>query len=122
MAEERIAERIDANLMNVTMDDLHSLPKKMFESYLTKINKKTNGKLIVKEYPTASAHVGNFRSLIKELALKRSFKPDIIFIDYLNICASSRFRGNPIVGSYFLRSSINSFLKILELDNQYKKP
>ena len=98
MAEERIAERIDANLMNVTIDDLHTLPKKMFENYLSKIQKKTSGKLIVKEYPTASAHVGNFRSLIKELALKRSFKPDIIFVDYLNICASSRFKGNANVG------------------------
>ena len=111
MAEERIAERIDANLMNVTMDDLHTLPKKMFENYLTKINKKTNGKLIVKEYPTASAHVGNFRSLIKELALKRSFKPDIIFVDYLNICASSRFKGNANVGSYFYIKAIAEQLR-----------
>ncbi len=116
MAEERIAERIDANLMNVTMDDLHSLPKKMFESYLTKINKKTNGKLIVKEYPTASAHVGNFRSLIKELALKRSFKPDIIFIDYLNICASSRFKGNANVGSYFYIKAIAEELRGLAVE------
>ena len=116
MAEERIAERIDANLMNVTMDDLHTLPKKMFESYLTKINKKTNGKLIVKEYPTASAHVGNFRSLIKELALKRSFKPDIIFIDYLNICASSRFKGNANVGSYFYIKAIAEELRGLAVE------
>ena len=90
MAEERIAERIDANLMNITMDDLHELPKKMFTDRLSKIQTKTNGKLIIKEYPTASAHTGHFRSLIKELALKKSFRPDIIFIDYLNICASSR--------------------------------
>ena len=116
MAEERIAERIDANLMNVTMDDLHTLPRKMFESYLTKINKKTNGKLIVKEYPTASAHVGNFRSLIKELALKRSFKPDIIFIDYLNICASSRFKGNANVGSYFYIKAIAEELRGLAVE------
>ena len=85
MAEERIAERIDANLMNITMDDLHELPKKMFTDRLSKIQTKTNGKLIIKEYPTASAHTGHFRSLIKELALKKSFRPDIIFIDYLNI-------------------------------------
>ena len=117
MAEERIAERIDANLMNVTIDDLHTLPKKMFESYLTRINKKTNGKLIVKEYPTASAHVGNFRSLIKELALKRSFKPDIIFIDYLNICASSRFRGNANVGSYFYIKAIAEELRGLAVES-----
>ena len=116
MAEERIAERIDANLMNITIDDLHSLPKKMFEGYLTKIQKKTNGKLIVKEYPTASAHVGNFRSLIKELALKRSFRPDIIFIDYLNICASSRFRGNANVGSYFYIKAIAEELRGLAVE------
>ena len=116
MAEERIAERIDANLMNVTIDDLHTLPKKMFENYLTKIQKKTNGKLIVKEYPTASAHVGNFRSLIKELALKRSFKPDIIFIDYLNICASSRFKGNANVGSYFYIKAIAEELRGLAVE------
>ena len=116
MAEERIAERIDANLMNITIDDLHTLPKKMFEGYLTKIQKKTNGKLIVKEYPTASAHVGNFRSLIKELALKRSFKPDIIFIDYLNICASARFKGNANVGSYFYIKAIAEELRGLAVE------
>ena len=116
MAEERIAERIDANLMNITIDDLHTLPKKMFENYLNKIQKKTNGKLIIKEYPTASAHVGNFRSLIKELALKRSFRPDIIFIDYLNICASSRFRGNANVGSYFYIKAIAEELRGLAVE------
>ena len=117
MAEERIAERIDANLMNITIDDLHTLPKKMFENYLTKIQKKTNGKLIIKEYPTASAHVGNFRSLIKELALKRSFRPDIIFVDYLNICASSRFRGNANVGSYFYIKAIAEELRGLAVES-----
>ena len=116
MAEERIAERIDANLMNVTIDDLHTLPKKMFENYLSKIQKKTSGKLIVKEYPTASAHVGNFRSLIKELALKRSFKPDIIFVDYLNICASSRFKGNANAGSYFYIKAIAEELRGLAVE------
>ena len=116
MAEERIAERIDANLMNITIDDLHTLPKKMFENYLTKIQKKTNGKLIIKEYPTASAHVGNFRSLLKELALKRSFRPDIIFVDYLNICASSRFRGNANVGSYFYIKAIAEELRGLAVE------
>ena len=83
MAEERIAERIDANLMNISMEDLHNLPKKMFDDKITKLMNKTNGKLIVKEYPTASAHSNHFRGLIKELAIKRTFKPDIIFIDYL---------------------------------------
>ena len=77
MAEERIAERVDANLMNVTMDDLHDLPKHMYESKFAKLQKKTQGKLIVKEYPTASAHCGHFRSLLNELMLKKDFKPDI---------------------------------------------
>ena len=117
MAEERIAERIDANLMNITMDELHELPKKMFTDRLSKIQKKTNGKLIIKEYPTASAHTGHFRSLIKELALKRSFKPDIIFIDYLNICASSRFKGNANVGSYFYIKAIAEELRGLAVEN-----
>jgi len=117
MAEERIAERIDANLMNITMDDLHELPKKMFTDRLSKIQTKTNGKLIIKEYPTASAHTGHFRSLIKELALKKSFRPDIIFIDYLNICASSRFKGNANVGSYFYIKAIAEELRGLAVEN-----
>jgi len=101
MAEERIAERIDANLMNISMEDLHALPKNMYEDKIGNLAKKTSGKLIIKEYPTASAHVNHFRALIKELAIKKSFKPDIIFIDYLNICASSRMRA--------LGGSINSY-------------
>ena len=113
MAEERIAERVDANLLNVGMSDLEELPYKMYE---TKINKKTNGKLIIKEYPTASAHSGHFRSLIKELALKKSFKPDVIFIDYLNICASSRFKGNANVGSYFYIKAIAEELRGLAVE------
>ena len=117
MAEEKIAERIDANLMNVTMDELHQLPKKMFEDRLTKIQSKTNGRLIIKEYPTASAHAGHFRALIKELALKKSFKPDIIFVDYLNICASSRFKGNANVGSYFYIKAIAEELRGLAVEN-----
>ena len=100
MAEERIAERIDANLMNISIDDLHELPKQMFDDKIAKIIKKTSGKLIVKEYPTASAHTAHFRGLIKELAIKKTFKPDIIFVDYLNICASSRFKGAQNVNSY----------------------
>ena len=91
MAEERIAERIDANLMNVALENLHDLPKPMFEDKIEKLNKKVSGKLIIKEYPTASAHANHFRALLQELSIKKSFKPDIIFIDYLNICASSRF-------------------------------
>jgi replicative DNA helicase len=89
MAEEKIAERIDANLLNVPIQDLTDLPKSTFENKVAKLAAKTHGKLIIKEYPTASAHSGHFKALLNELALKKSFKPDIIFIDYLNICASS---------------------------------
>ena len=101
MAEERIAERIDVNLMDITMDELHDLPKQMFDTSIEKLRKKTEGKLIIKEYPTASAHSGHFRALLKELSIKKNFKPDIIFIDYLNICASSRMKG--------MGGSINSY-------------
>ena len=100
MAEEKIAERIDANLMNISMDDLHDLPKHMYESKFEKVKKKTQGQLIVKEYPTASAHCGHFRALFNELMLKKDFKPDIVFVDYINICASSRFRAGANVNSY----------------------
>ena len=100
MAEKKIAERIDANLMNLTLDDVHDLPKRMFESRIEKIQKKTNGKLIIKEYPTASAHCGHFRALHNELLLKKSFRPHIIFVDYINICASQRFRYGSNVNSY----------------------
>ena len=111
MAEERIAERIDANLMNITIDELHELPKKMFDDKIKKIKNKTVGKIVIKEYPTASAHCGHFKSLMKELAIKKSFKPDIIFVDYLNICSSSRFRNNASVGSYFYIKAIAEELR-----------
>jgi len=100
MAEEKIAERIDANLLNIPIQQLTDLPRLMFENKVSKLAEKTQGSLIIKEYPTASAHVGHFRSLLNELALKKSFRPDIIFIDYLNICASERYRGNSSVNSY----------------------
>ena len=100
MAEKKIAERIDANLMNLTLDDVHDLPNRMFESRIEKIQKKTQGKLIIKEYPTASAHCGHFRALHNELLLKKSFRPHIIFIDYINICASQRFKYGSNVNSY----------------------
>ena len=116
MAEERIAERIDANLMNISMEDLHDLPKKMFDSKIAKIIEKTSGKLIVKEYPTASANSNHFRGLIKELAIKKSFKPDIIFIDYLNICASSRFRAGSNMNSYTIIKSIAEELRGLAVE------
>ncbi|WLW36782.1 DNA primase/helicase [Synechococcus phage S-8S29] len=99
MAEEKIAERIDANLLNVPIQQLTDLPQVMFEKKIANLSKKTQGKLIIKEYPTASAHVGHFKSLISDLALKRSIRPDIIFVDYLNICASQRYKGS-IVNSY----------------------
>ena len=93
MAEERIAERIDANLLNVPIDQLETMPKTMFTEKVKQLSSKTSGKLIIKEYPTGSAHAGHFRGLLNELKLKRQFEPDIIFIDYLNICASSRMKG-----------------------------
>ena len=116
MAEERIAERIDANLMNISMEDLYSLPKQMFDDKIDAIRKKTNGKLIIKEYPTASAHSAHFRGLLKELAIKKTFKPDILFIDYLNICASSRFKGATNVNSYMYIKSIAEELRGLAVE------
>ena len=116
MAEERIAERIDANLMNVSITNLPELPKRMLEDNLASIQKKTSGKLIIKEYPTASAHSGHFRGLIKELAIKKSFKPDIVFVDYLNICASSRFKGGANINSYTIIKSIAEELRGLAVE------
>jgi replicative DNA helicase len=116
MAEERIAERIDANLLNVPIQDIGDLPKQMFESKVTNLAKKTQGTLIIKEYPTASAHSGHFKSLLNELALKKSFRPDIIFIDYLNICASSRFKGGSNINSYTLVKSIAEELRGLAVE------
>lgn len=117
MAEERIAERIDANLMDVSMEELHELPKTMFTDKVDQIRSKTEGKLIIKEYPTASAHTNHFRALIQELAIKKSFKPDIIFVDYLNICASSRFRGGTNINSYTMIKSIAEELRGLAVEN-----
>ena len=116
MAEERIAERIDANLLNVNIQELTDLPKMMYESKINKLSKKTQGTLIVKEYPTASAHCGHFKALIQELALKKSFKPDIIFIDYLNICASSRYKANGNVNSYSYIKAIAEELRGLAVE------
>jgi replicative DNA helicase len=116
MAEERIAERIDANLLNVAIQDITDLPKQMFESKITNLSKKTQGTLIIKEYPTASAHAGHFKSLLNELALKKSFRPDIIFIDYLNICSSSRYRGNSNINSYTFVKAIAEELRGLAVE------
>ena len=116
MAEERIAERIDANLMNISIDDLHELPKQMYDDKIKSIQQRTNGQLIIKEYPTASAHSNHFRGLIKELAIKKSFKPDIIFVDYLNICASSRFKVSGNVNSYMYIKAIAEELRGLAVE------
>ena len=116
MAEERIAERIDSNLLNVPIQDIANLPKQLFENKVTNLAKKTQGSLIIKEYPTASAHSGHFKALLSELALKKSFRPDIIFIDYLNICASSRYKGNLSVNSYSYIKAIAEELRGLAVE------
>jgi len=116
MSEERIAERVDANLMNIPIMDLKDLSKPMFEDRVKKINDKIEGRLIVKEYPTASAHAGHFKALINELKLKRSFFPDIIFIDYLNICTSARFRPGSSANSYTVIKSIAEELRGLAVE------
>ena len=116
MAEEKIAERIDANLLDVNIRDIQELPKQVFDKKINKIGSKTKGKLIVKEYPTASAHCGHFKALLQELKLKKSFKPDIIFIDYLNICASSRYRGAVNVNSYSYVKAIAEELRGLAVE------
>ena len=116
MSEERIAERIDANLMNIPIQELTDLSKAMYDDRIRKINDKIEGRLIVKEYPTASAHAGHFKALINELKLKRSFFPDIIFIDYLNICTSSRFRAGSSANSYTIIKSIAEELRGLAVE------
>ena len=116
MAEEKIAERIDANLLNTAIQNLSELPKPMFDKKVAKIAKKTQGQLIIKEYPTAAAHSGHFKALLNELALKKSFKPDIIFIDYLNICASSRYRTGSNVNSYSYIKAIAEELRGLAVE------
>ena len=116
MAEERIAERIDANLFNVDIKSIIELPKPMYDTKVEKITKKTHGQLIIKEYPTAAAHAGHFRALLNELHLKKSFTPDIIFIDYLNICSSSRYKGT-IVNSYTFVKAIAEELRGLAVES-----
>jgi len=116
MAEERIAERIDSNLLNIEIGDLKDLPKDMFTKKIDKLSNRINGKLIIKEYPTASAHVGHFKALLNELALKRTFKPEIIFVDYLNICASSRFKPGGSINSYTYVKAIAEELRGLAVE------
>ena len=115
MAEEKIAERIDANLLGVNIKELPDLPKSLFENKVGKIAKKTQGTLIIKEYPTASAHAGHFKSLLSELSIKKGFAPDIIFVDYLNICSSSRYKGT-IVNSYTFVKAIAEELRGLAVE------
>jgi replicative DNA helicase len=116
MAEEKIAERIDANLLNVTLDDLIDLPKDMYDKKVAKVREKTTGKLIIKEYPTASASVTHFRTLLNELNLKKSFVPEIIFVDYLNICCSSRIKAGANINSYTYVKSIAEELRGLAVE------
>ena len=116
MAEERIAERIDANLMNIPIMDLKDLSKPMYQDRIQTLKDKYEGRLIVKEYPTASAHAGHFKALINELKLKRNFHPDIIFVDYLNICTSSRFRPGSSANSYTIIKSIAEELRGLAVE------
>ena len=116
MAEERIAERLDANLLNVEIDQLKELPKQMFNKRIEKLSARTSGKLVIKEYPTASAHVGHFKALLNELSLKKQFRPDIIFVDYLNICASSRFKPGGSVNSYTYVKAIAEELRGLAVE------
>ena len=116
MAEEKIAERIDANLLNVNIQGLTDLPKQMFDNKIGKLAKKTQGSLVIKEYPTAQAHSGHFKALLNELQLKKNFRPDIIFIDYLNICASSRIKAGANANSYTLVKSIAEELRGLAVE------
>jgi len=117
MAEEKIAERIDANLLNVRLDELDKLPKASYDKKMERVRNKTSGKLIVKEYPTAAANVGHFRHLINELKLKRTFIPDIIYIDYLNICASSRMKVGGSINTYTYIKSIAEELRGLAVEH-----
>jgi replicative DNA helicase len=116
MAEEKIAERIDANLLNVRLDELKELPKQSYDKKMDRIRNKTTGKLIVKEYPTAAANVGHFRHLINELRLKKSFRPDIIYVDYLNICSSARMKVGGNVNTYSYIKSIAEELRGLAVE------
>ena len=111
MAEERIAERVDANLLNVNIQDISEMPRPIFENKVLDIQKKTQGQLYIKEYPTASAHAGHFDALLKELQLKKSFVPDVVFVDYLNICTSQRYRAGSNVNSYTVVKAIAEELR-----------
>jgi hypothetical protein len=116
MAEERIAERIDANLMNVPLDSLKNMAKTTYTKKIEKLKDKIKGRLIVKEYPTATASTNNFRALINELKIKKGFVPDILFMDYLNLCTSTRYKNNISAGSYFVVKAIAEELRGLAVE------
>jgi archaellum biogenesis ATPase FlaH len=116
MAEERIAERIDANLLDITLDSLRELPKEVYEKKMATLKQNVKGKIIIKEYPTSTASVNHFRVLLDELNLKKKFKPDVIVIDYLNICASSRMKHNGNVNSYMYIKAIAEELRSLAVE------
>ena len=116
MAEERVAERIDANMMDISLDDLKLLPRDVYKKRMDRIKSKCTGQLVIKEYPTGSAHAGHFRHLLNELKLKKNFTPDVIFIDYLNICASSRIKGAAAANSYTLVKSIAEEIRGLAME------
>ncbi len=116
MSEERIAERIDSNLMNVTMDDIEKMSQDMYEKRMKRVIDTTKGRLIIKEYPTAGVHVGHFRALLNELRLKKNFKPDIIFVDYLNICTSARVKANSNANSYTYVKAIAEEIRGLAIE------
>ncbi len=116
MAEERIAERIDANILDVTLDELKEMPRNVFEKKINRIKDKTTGKLIIKEYPTGSAHSGHIRYLINDLKMKHNFAPDIVYIDYLNLCSSSRLKGAAAANSYTVVKSIAEELRGLAME------
>lgn len=118
MAEEKIAERIDANLLDVTLDDLVGLDKVSYDRRVNRVRERTAGKLIIKEYPTGAAHVGHFRALLKELKIKKNFKPDIIYIDYINLCASSRIKPGAGANSFTLIKSIAEEFRGLAVENK----
>jgi replicative DNA helicase len=119
MSEEKIAQRIDANLLNVDIGQIKTLPKVLFDNKIKDLTEKTLGKLIIKEYPTSSAHVGHFRTLLNELSLKKHFVPDIVFVDYLNICSSSRYSKNYSAGSYTIVKSIAEELRALAVEYNF---
>jgi replicative DNA helicase len=116
LAEEEVARRIDANIMDVTLDEVKDLPLKTFTARMDRYKKKTTGKLVIKEYPTGSAHVGHFRHLLNELRMKKNFAPDVILVDYLNICASSRVKGAAAANSYTLVKSIAEEVRGLAME------